>query len=125
MLNNKILKPKDLLKKVSKEKLKSKNTIVIFYLDINKNIISSHKKKYLEKFNLNVSEVFIPAFYLGAKFIVIANVMPKNYKSKVSKYEKRIVSKIFKASCFLNVFLLDYLVVSKNKYYSFHESDII
>ena len=125
MLNNKILKPTDLLKNISKERLISKNTIVIFYLDINKNIISSHKKEYSQNINLKVSDVFIPAFYLGAKFIVIANVMPKNYKCKTNKYEKQTVKKIFKASCFLNVFLLDYLVVSKNKYYSFHESNII
>ena len=120
-----LIKPVDVLKAVAKEKLKTKNTVVIFYLDINKKIISSHKKEYLKKYDLNVSDVFIPTFYLGAKFIVIANVMPKNYKCKVSECEKKTVNKIFKASCFLNIFLLDYLLVGASQYYSFHESKIL
>jgi DNA repair protein RadC len=120
-----IIKPVDVIKAVGKYKFKDKNTAVVFYLDINKKIITSHQKDYLEKLDLNVSDIFIPAFYLDAKFIIIANVMPQNYKCSVNKYQEKIVNKIIKASCFLNIVFLDYLVVSKKKYISFHESNVI
>jgi DNA repair protein RadC len=120
-----LIKPADVLKAVEKENNKKNHSLLIFYLDINKKIISVHKKDYLNEFDLTVSNIFIPAFYLGAKFIVIANVLPDNFKFKVSNTTKALVKKIFKVSCSLNIFLLDYLIINKDKYYSFHESNIL
>ena len=106
------------------ERQQTKNTLAIFFLDSDKNLISLQKQNLLQ-LTANMSDIFVPACYLDAKYIIIAMLVPKRRTQNPTAFEQRQVQKIYTASKFFNINLLDYLLISKNKYYSFHEAGVL
>ncbi len=126
-----ILKPKDVLEKLSHEKKCDKNIAIVFFLNDKKEVLSIHRKLFSKETKLTMSDIFIPAFYLSASFLIIVHVKNQN-GGEIEKtilqptdLEINLTHKIITAGDFLNIKLLDHLIVTKNIYYSFHESGIV
>ncbi len=134
-----ILKPKDVLEKLTHERKCEKNIAVIFFLNKHREIISTHRHIFFEKSQLKMSDIFIPAFYVSASFLILAHIKNReNHKENLeqkeklqtnslqpTQFEKELTNKVITAGNFLNIKLLDHLIVTKKTYYSFHESGII
>lgn len=121
-----IFKPKQVLELLTKERKASQNILVILFLDSNKKIISIHRLVYIEKPQLNMSDIFIPAFYLAAKYIIVAQIKNRRNTSDKNELptedEKIFLQKIKQAGNFLNIPVLDYLIITQKGYYSAYES---
>lgn len=120
-----LLKPAAVLQKLKKERNQVENSFVIFFLDSDKKILSTHRRTFLEKPKIKISDIFIPAFYLEAQFLIIATVIPDRKKHLPNDFEIKQAQRIFSKGCFLNIQLLDYLIISTQGYYSFHEGGIM
>ncbi|GIK84178.1 MAG: hypothetical protein BroJett025_08000 [Patescibacteria group bacterium] len=120
-----IVKPNDVLSKIETERNGTQNISCIFFLNEQKEILSIHRQIFFETAQLKVSDIFIPAFYLSAKNIVLVYIKNKEKTVLPTLYEINFTKKIMTAGKFLNVQLLDHLIVTKNEYYSFHKSKVI
>lgn len=133
-----ILKPKDVLEKLTQERHCKKNITVIFFLNSKKEIISTHRHIFVEKTQLTMGDIFIPAFYISASFLILAYIKNTGYLTifdtekvrdqkslQPTQHEIELTNKIITAGNFLNIKLLDHLIISKNTYYSFHESGLV
>lgn len=124
-----ILKPRDVLEKLSHERRCKRNISVIFFLSEKKEIISIHRYIFFEEPQLKMNDIFIPAFYVAASFLILAQVKNGNTNQTKSlqptQFEIDLTDKIVTAGVFLNIKLLDHLIITKKAYYSFHESGII
>ncbi len=105
-----ILKPKDVLEKLSHERQCKKNISVIFFLSEKKEIISIHRHVFFEEPQLKMNDIFIPAFYVSASFLILAQVKNGNTNQTKSlqptQFEIDLTDKIVTAGVFLNIILL-------------------
>lgn len=122
-----ILKPKDVLEKISYERNCGKNVVIIFFLNHKKEIISTNRHFISRKSQLTLGKIFIPAFYVSASFLIIIHIKnkPTTTTEQPTQHERKLTTKIAETGQFLNIQLLDHLLVTKKTYYSFHESGII
>lgn len=121
----KAIQPSSVLKHIKKYRSQKYNTYVLLYLDINKNIISIHQKRFNDSEILSISELFIPAFYINAKFVIITKIEPNRKIIEAKENEKNLCLKINSSGKLFGINILDFILVSNNSYYSFHESHII
>lgn len=119
-----ISKPTDVLKLCKKLRHQETKYCKIFYLDKDKKLINIQTHSLQNKKTLKIKDIFVPGFYISAANIIIVHnhinelLLPNNLEIKLTKES-------FTAGCFLGIDLIDHLIVTKSRYYSFHESKII
>ena len=71
------------------------------------------------------SDIFVTAVYVRSQYIIIVSIEPKRVSLCPKEFEVNHVKKLAAACMLLNIQLLDLLIVSEKKYFSFHESNIL
>lgn len=122
-----IVSTADIIRVVQKTKHDS-HSILLFLLSAQKNIISTHEFMSAHSSVLpSFSDIFIPAFYVGAKFIVLVANSEHSLNPQYLPSSKTLayIKNLQEASEFLNIPLLDFISLSKDGYYSALENKIL
>lgn len=108
-----------------KLKLTEKSCTLLFFLNQNYSIVSTHT--YLKNIGkpLLISEIFIPGFYVHASYVTLVKYSPNRKRIKPTKEEIEFYKKLKKTEKSFGIFLQDFLIISKNNYFSFYENRII
>lgn len=109
------------LKKLS---LTEKDCVLLFFLDTNYSIISTHTYFKNLKKPLSVSEVFIPGFYVHATYVFLVAYFPNRKNLLPKNEEAEFYSKLKKTEKSFGIVLQDFLIISKKSYFSFFKNKI-
>lgn len=109
------------LKKLS---LTEKNCNLLFFLDKNYSIISTHT--YFENLEkpLTITDVFIPGFYVHASYVILVAYFPNRKNLLPKNEETEFYSKLKKKEKSFGIVLQDFLIISKKSYFSFYKNKI-
>jgi len=121
-----VLSPKDIFNQLIEVKRSKKEYFIVYYLDVSNQVI---KKETISIGILNASlvhprEVFEPAVkYLAAQIILVHNhpsgvVEPSDEDVKLTK-------RLVEAGKIMGIEVMDHVIVTEEKYYSFKENNII
>jgi DNA repair protein RadC len=128
IIKNKIIaKPSDVLNFCHKIRNSKDKLCKVFYLDENKKLLSVKTLNLDNKLpskNFVIKEILIPCFYISTKSIILVHNHP-NGLALPQQTEINLTKKISNIGHFFGIALIDHLIITKDEYYSFHESGII
>lgn len=121
-----IMKPKDVWNELAEVRESKKEHFVVFYLDVKNQII---KKEIISIGILNTSlvhprEVFEPAIKHLAGQIIISHNHPSGDPTP-SEEDVELTKRLIKAGEILGIEIIDHVIVSSPKFYSFKEHKLI
>lgn len=121
-----IMKPKDIWNELAEIRRSKKEHFVVFYLDVKNQII---KKETISIGTLNTSlvhprEVFEPAIKHLAGQIVISHNHPSDDCSP-SEEDIELTKRLVEAGKILGIQIIDHVIVSLQKFYSFKEHKLV
>lgn len=121
-----IMKPRDIWNELTEIRRSKKEHFVVFYLDVKNQII---KKEIVSIGILNTSlvhprEVFEPAVKHLAGQIIISHNHPSDDCSP-SEEDIELTKRLVKAGEILGIEIIDHVIISSQKFYSFREHKLI
>jgi len=124
--NSIYLKPQDVFNELSEFRNLKKEHFIVLYLDTKNQEI---KKQVVSIGTLNFSivhprEVFEEAVKNLAASIIIAHNHPSNFVEPSSE-DIKLTKRLVEAGKILGIEILDHVIVSKEKYYSFKENNLL
>ncbi|MFH0928636.1 MAG: DNA repair protein RadC, partial [bacterium] len=114
---------RDVLSIVHDLREKKKEHLVCLYLDARNSLIKKEliSVGILDKSIIHPREIFYPATELHAASIILIHNHPSGSSTPSTK-DKEVVDKIVKAGEIMGISVIDFIIVSENDYYSFHDS---
>ena len=121
-----LMSPKDVWRELKDIRNNKKEHFVIFFLDARNQEI---KREIISVGSLDASlvhprEVFEPAIRHTAAQIIVSHNHPSG-DEKPSEEDKKITQRLINSGKILGIGIIDHIIVTKNKYFSFKENNLI